>query len=122
MTGINGAKYKLMPVSPNIDLKIVEKKAKKIVEKFGGTNKEYSIEPIAFGLKALIVFFFYPEDKNTEELIDKFQKIENVSSAELIDMRKIAWQLKDFLNNWKKLNKLHILEVNNEIKRDSGDN
>ena len=90
MTGINGAKYKLMPVSPNIDLKIVEKKAKKIVEKFGGTNKEYSIEPIAFGLKALIVFFFYPEDKNTEELIDKFQKIENVSSAELIDMRKIA--------------------------------
>ena len=90
MTGINGAKYKLMPTSPEVNLKKIEEDAKKIVEEFGGNNKEYSIEPIAFGLKAVIVFFFYPDDKSTEELMDKFQGIKNVSSAELIDMRKIA--------------------------------
>lgn len=90
MTGVNGAKYKLMPTSPEADLDKISETAKKIVEDFGGTNKEYSIEPIAFGLKAVIVFFFYPEDKSTEELVEKFQSIENVSSAELIDMRKVA--------------------------------
>ena len=90
MTGINGAKFKVMPTGPDVDLKKIEEEAKKIVQNFGGTNKEYSIEPIAFGLKALIVFFFYPDDKNTEKLTEEFEKIENVVSAQLIDMRKIA--------------------------------
>ncbi|MBS3084377.1 hypothetical protein J4411_00495 [Candidatus Pacearchaeota archaeon] len=90
MAGINGAKFKLMPKSTETNLKKIEKEAKKIVESFGGTNKEYSVEPIAFGLKALIVFFFYPDDKSTEELFEKFGKIGGVSSAQLIDMRKIA--------------------------------
>ena len=90
MAGINGAKYKLMPESPDADLGAIEEAAKKIVEEFGGTNKQYEIEPVAFGLKAVIVFFFYPDDKSTEELEDKFSEIENVASAQLIDMRKIA--------------------------------
>jgi len=90
MAGINGAKYKLMPTSPEIDLKVIEEDAKKIVENFGGKNKEYSIEPVAFGLKAVIVFFYYPDDKNAEELENKLSKIENVASVQLIDMRKIA--------------------------------
>ena len=90
MTGINGAKFKVMPTGPDVDLKKIEEEAKKIVQNFGGTNKEYSIEPIAFGLKALIVFFYYPDDKNTEKLTEEFEKIENVVSAQLIDMRKIA--------------------------------
>jgi elongation factor 1-beta len=88
--GINGAKYKLMPTSPDVDLNTIEESAKKIVKEFGGTNKEYSIEPVAFGLKALIVFFFYPDDKNAEEIENKFAQIENVASTQLIDMRKIA--------------------------------
>lgn len=90
MSGINGVKYKLMPISPETDLKAIEESAKKIVEKFGGKNKEYSVEPIAFGLKAVIVFFFYSDDKNIESIEDKFSKIENVASVQLIDMRKIA--------------------------------
>jgi len=90
MPGINGAKYKLMPESPDVDLEEIQNQAKKIVENFGGTNKEYEIQPIAFGLKAVIVFFFYSEDKSTEHLEDEFAKIPNVQSAQLIDMRKIA--------------------------------
>lgn len=88
--GINGAKYKIMPTSPEVDLDAIEKAAKKIVEEFEGTNKEYTIEPIAFGLKAVIVFFFYPDEKSVDELEGKFTNIENVASAQLIDMRKIA--------------------------------
>lgn len=90
MAGINGAKYKLMPVSPDSDLNAIQEAAKKIVKDFGGTNKEYEIEPIAFGLKAVIVFFFYPDNKDTEHLEEEFAKIENVQSAKLIDMRKVA--------------------------------
>ena len=66
MTGINGVKYKLMPESTEADLNEIEEDAKKIVEEFGGKNKEYSIEDIAFGLKAVIVFFFYSDDKNID--------------------------------------------------------
>lgn len=90
MTGINGVKYKLMPESPNADLDAIEESAKKIVEEFGGKNKEYSIEPIAFGLKAVIVFFFYSDDKNIDVMEEKLSKIKDVASAQLIDMRKIA--------------------------------
>jgi translation elongation factor aEF-1 beta len=90
MVGINGAKYKLMPESPSVDLKKIEAEAKRIVEEFGGKNKEYSIEDIAFGLKAVIVFFFYSDDKNIDVMEDRLAKIENVASAQLIDMRKIA--------------------------------
>jgi translation elongation factor aEF-1 beta len=90
MSGINGAKYKLMPESPNVNLKEIESNAKKIVEEFGGKNKDYSIEDIAFGLKAVIVFFFYSDDKNIDVMEEKLSKIPNVASAQLIDMRKIA--------------------------------
>ncbi len=90
MTGINGAKYKIMPTSPEVNLEKIKESAKKIVEDFGGTNKEYIEEPIAFGLKAIIVFFFYPDNKNVEGLEEKFSKIENVASTQLVDMRKVA--------------------------------
>lgn len=90
MSGINGAKYKLMPTGPEADLTKIEQAARKIVENFGGKNKPYEIQPIAFGLKAVIVFFFYPDDKDTEHLEEEFTKIPEVQSAQLIDMRKVA--------------------------------
>jgi len=90
MVGINGVKYKLMPTSPDANLEAIKDAARKIVEDFGGDNKEYSEEPIAFGLKSITVFFFYPDDKDTEGLEDKFSGIKNVASTQLIDMRKIA--------------------------------
>ncbi len=79
-----------MPESREVDLKEIEEAAKKIVEGFGGNNKEYSIEDIAFGLKAVIVFFFYTDDKNIDVMEEMLSKIPNVASAQLIDMRKIA--------------------------------
>ena len=90
MTGINGAKYKIMPTSPEVNLEEIKEAAKKIVEDFGGTNKEYTEEPVAFGLKEILPFFFYPDDKEVEEVEKKFSEIKNVNSVQLMDMRKIA--------------------------------
>jgi translation elongation factor aEF-1 beta len=90
MVGTNGAKYKLMPKSPETDLETIQEAAKKIIENFGGTNKPYEIQPIAFGLKAIIIFFFYPENMSTDHLEEEFSKIPGVASAQLIDMRKVA--------------------------------
>lgn len=90
MTGIAGIKIKIMPVSPSVNLKKIEQEAKKIVESEGGINKNYEIEPIAFGLKAIIAFFQWPEEKEIEFLEKKLEKIKNVQSVRVIDMRKIA--------------------------------
>ena len=90
MTGIAGVKIKIMPDSPQADIEKIKNSAIKIVEKQGGVNREYKIEPIAFGLKAVIAFFEWPEEKALEEVEGKFEKIKNVQSVRVIDLRKIA--------------------------------
>ncbi len=90
MTGIAGIKIKIMPTAPDVNLEKIKEEVKKLVEKEGGKNKEYEIEPIAFGLKAIIAFFHWPEEKEIEHLEEKFRQIKNVQSVQTIDMRKIA--------------------------------
>ncbi len=90
MSGIIGVKIKIMPVSPSTDLEKIKQKVKKIVEKEHGKNREYEEEPIAFGLKAVIAFFTWPEEKDLDEIQEKIKKVENIQSIQLIDIRKIA--------------------------------
>ena len=47
------------------------------------------IEPIAFGLKAIIAFFELSEDIEPEEIEKAFNSIEEVSSTQVIDMRRL---------------------------------
>ena len=81
MAGLNGIKIKIMPNSPNANLKAIEKKAKEIVESFGGFNKEYSIEPVAFGLKALIVFFSFQKITTLKKLRMLLKKLKMFSQS-----------------------------------------
>ena len=90
MAGIVGVKYKIMPTSPEVDLEKIKETAKAIIESNGGKNKEYIEEPIAFGLKAIIVFFYYDEELELDEIEKKLGEIENVNSVQLVDIRKIA--------------------------------
>ena len=90
MSGIAGIKIKIMPTSPKTDLEKIKKQAMQIIEKEKGINREYEIEPIAFGLKAIIAFFQWPEEKSLEIVEEKFKKIKDVQSVQVIDMRKIA--------------------------------
>lgn len=81
-------KLKLMPESPDSDLKAIEEKAKKIIEKKGGKGVHFEEEPIAFGLKAVIVMFEWPEEKELEEIENQLGNIDGVSSEEMIDLRR----------------------------------
>ena len=90
MAEIAGVKIKIMPTSPDVDLEEINKQAMKTVEKEGGKNKEYEEEPIAFGLKAIIAFFEWPEEKELEKVEEAFKNIENVQSIQVTDIRKIA--------------------------------
>ena len=85
--GIVAVKIKIMPVSPETDLKEIKEKSKNLIQK-QGKNCQISEEPIAFGLKAIIAFFAWPEETPLEPLEDSLKKIENVSSVQVIDMRR----------------------------------
>lgn len=86
--GVVAIKMKIMPASPETDMKKLEEKIKEELEKEDVKNPSFEIEPIAFGLKALIVLFGWPEEKELEKMEEKLRKVENVNSAEIIDMRR----------------------------------
>ena len=81
-------KIKIMPTSPEVDLESLGNKAHDIVAENDGKNIMTHDEPIAFGLKALIVSFDIDESLPLEHLENSLRKIENVNSAEVIDMRR----------------------------------
>ena len=81
-------KMRIMPASPETDLGALEKGIKKLVESAGGKNCTFSEEPVAFGLKAVIAFFAWPEEKELEILEADMRKIKNVNSVQITDMRR----------------------------------
>jgi len=81
-------KIKLMPSSPEVNLEEIKEKAKTIVETEEGKKVRFEEEPIAFGLKALITFFALDESKDVEPIENKLKEIENINSAEIIDVRR----------------------------------
>ena len=77
----------VLPESPEIDLEKVKEKVSKIVSKYSGKVAKEEIQPIAFGLKKLIVYLTLPEtDFNEEQFIEEIQNIEGVNSAEITNI------------------------------------
>jgi translation elongation factor aEF-1 beta len=87
--GTAGIKIKIMPISPEADLEQIEKQAKTLIEEKGGKNCKFEEEPIAFGLKAIITFFEWPEEQEIDELENELKEIKNVNSVQIIDMRRL---------------------------------
>lgn len=81
-------KVKIMPESPEIDLQVIEDKAKVIIEELGGKFHSKEIELIAFGLKALIILIAWPEEQEFDTLEQKLSQIESVNSAQVVDFRR----------------------------------
>lgn len=81
---------KIMPESPNVDLKKVEKAATKLIDEFAGEgDRKCEIKPIAFGLKALEMIFVLDESKGSPDPVaEKIQEIKGVQSAEVVDVRR----------------------------------
>ncbi len=81
-------KIKIMPESPATDLKKLEADISKLFSKEGAKNPGFTIEPIAFGLKALILTFGWPEDKELDLLENSLGKIPGTASVQIIDIRR----------------------------------
>ena len=88
--GIAGVKIRIMPDSPEVDLEELRHKIRGFVEEAGGINNPYEIEPVAFGLKAIIAFFQWKENRPLEEIEEKIKELDHVQSIQTIDIRKIA--------------------------------
>ena len=80
--------FKLMPESPDVDLKLIKELALKIAREMGSIGEMQSKEePIAFGLVAVLVMAMYDVDKADFDVIAaKMAEIENVQNAEVAKM------------------------------------
>jgi elongation factor 1-beta len=81
-------KLKIMPESIEIDLKDIQKKVEARLMELQAKNISFVEENIAFGLKALIATFAWPEQQDTSVLESDMQGIDGISSSQIIDYRR----------------------------------
>ena len=81
---------RIMPQSPDIDLSELEQKAKDEIIKFCNSQEfKVEIQPIAFGLKALIILFVMEESIGTTEKLEQdISQLDGVESVEVTDVRR----------------------------------
>lgn len=86
--GVVAVKIKIMPSSPEINIEELKDRIKKFLEERDVKKPQFEIQPIAFGLKALIAMFGWPEEKGLEGLEEAMGKIQDVNSVDLLDIRR----------------------------------
>ncbi|MDP2628412.1 MAG: elongation factor 1-beta [Nanoarchaeota archaeon] len=88
--GITLIRMKIMPTSPDVDLEQIKEKTREIIKKNKGERIVFEEEPVAFGLKAIIVNFEQEESDNAEiePIESEMNKLLNVNSVETLDMRR----------------------------------
>lgn len=74
---------KIMPEGADKDMADLEKTAREALEKVGGDVKQVDTEPVAFGLKALLITFLIEEEKGTEEAENACKELEGVGSVQV---------------------------------------
>lgn len=80
--------FKLMPESPEIDLGPIKDKAMEIAKQAGSIGEmQCKEEPVAFGLKAVLVLAMYEvEGADFDGIAAKMGEIEHVQSSEVAKM------------------------------------
>ena len=86
--GFTAVQMKLMPDSPSADLKAIEATATETINSMHTTQVNIEEQPIAFGLNAIILSFAWNDEIELEQLEAKLQTVANVSSVEILDIRK----------------------------------
>jgi translation elongation factor aEF-1 beta len=75
---------RIMPSSPDVDLKHVEKSVGALVSKTAIKPGTFEVKPFAFGLNAVEVTFMMEESKgSTEPLEMDIKKVKGVESVEV---------------------------------------
>jgi elongation factor 1-beta len=86
-----GIQFKIMPENIDTNLEELKSKIKESIETFeSGVFNEAKEEPIAFGLKALIITIALSEDEESDAVETALSEISGVSSVELIDYRRVV--------------------------------
>ena len=76
-------KLRVMPEDFDVDLERVYEKIKEVAPE-NVEIKDYKIQPIAFGLKALLVVAVMPDEGGIgDQLVERIQSIEGVESVEV---------------------------------------
>ena len=80
--------FKLMPESPEVDLEPIKRKAEQIAQDAGSIGEmQVKEEPIAFGLKAVLVLAMYEvEGADFDAIAARMKDIEHVQSAGVAKM------------------------------------
>jgi len=86
MVGTVAVKIKIMPKSPDTDLAKIQLEIHDKLKE--AKNMSIEEKEVAFGLKSLILTFAWPEDKSTDDIENSLQKIDGVSSVEILDYRR----------------------------------
>ncbi|RMD67085.1 elongation factor 1-beta [Candidatus Pacearchaeota archaeon] len=81
-------RVKVMPDGADIDLDELQQTASRLLEGNGASQLSASEEPVAFGLKALVFKFLWPEENGTEKVETLLSGIEGVSSVSIEDYRR----------------------------------
>jgi elongation factor 1-beta len=79
---------KLMPSSPDVNLREIENHAKHTMEKHGARNITFEIREVAFGLKSIHMKLAIDESKGTDLVENELSKIKDVSSVIIEDYRR----------------------------------
>ena len=84
------AKIKIMPESVDTDLAELKEKVKAVIPKGANLHGDIVEEPIAFGLKALIVTLIVnDEEGGTEAVEEAFAKTSGVENVQVMDVYRI---------------------------------
>ena len=80
---------KIMPSSPDENLDSIKEQASKLITDFGGTIGKTEVQPVAFGLNALVIMFAQDESLgDSEEAEKKIAAISGVNSVQVTDVRR----------------------------------
>ncbi|ADB58014.1 elongation factor 1-beta [Archaeoglobus profundus] len=76
-------KLRVMPEDVDIDLEKIYEKIKEVAPE-NVEIKDYKIQPIAFGLKALLIVAVMPDEGEIgDQLVERIQNIDGVESVEV---------------------------------------
>ncbi len=80
---------KVLPDSPERNLDELRKKVEeKIISEGGKLYKEH-IEPIAFGINAIVISFIMDESKGTESVENSIKSVEGTGDVHISDMTRM---------------------------------
>ncbi|MDP6294264.1 MAG: hypothetical protein QF486_06470 [Candidatus Woesearchaeota archaeon] len=75
------------PESPETDIDAVQKGIDELVQKEGGKVGKVEVNELAFGLKEMLVHFYWPEEKGSPDDIEtKAAAVEGVQSANITNV------------------------------------